>query len=1106
MYYNSTRFASRCVPAFYSPFNIKKLQFFMKVNAILLLVIFFTVGSLTASTGSAQTLADVKVSVGISNGTLRSAFSQIEKQTDFRFAYRNELISAFKNLNMSGQARSVKNTLDELLKDTGLSYKQVNNSVIIFKETSNLLRAAAAAQEVYINGVVTDEHKLPLPGVSVKIKGTNKGVTTDNQGKYIIQVPDENAVLVFSYIGYVTAEAPVKNGRMTNISLKPDVGTLDDVVVIGYGTTTKRLNTGSVTSVTSKEIANQPVSDPIAALQGRVAGLDISGTTGYPGSSYNITLRGINSILGGSSPLFIVDGMPFSNESLDQFTGANGTTSPLNSINPADIERIDVLKDADATAIYGSRGANGVILITTKRGKSGRVTTEARVYSGISRVNKKVDMLNTQQYLALRREAFKNDNRTPDDANALDLTAWDQNLDQNWQEKLIGNTAKLTEGQLSLAGGSEQTNFLLSGTYRRETTVLPTNTDYNRGAFNFNLNHKSIDNKFSLTTSVKYVADENNSLPTDLTQYYNLAPNTPIYNPDGSFYWNGNDQNPIAYFARKYVSNTNNLLANVVAKYNLLSNLSAQINAGYNRMAMKQTQTLPEKSFNPLNYTASQGSYGDNKISGYSIEPQLDYDLKLGKGTLKVLVGGSWQSSIREGQNLLGEGYPSDEQLSNPKAATKITVRSFNYSDYKYNSVFGRATYNWDEKYIINGTFRRDGSSRFGPEKRFGNFGAVGAAWLFSNESFIKDNLSFLSFGKLRGSFGTVGNDQVGDYQYYDSWSAASFPYAGSGTLYPSRFANPTFQWEVNRKLEAGLELGFLKDRILLNASYYYNKSGNMLINYTLSSQSGFNDYVANLPARLENKGFELELNTVNVNTQTFKWSSSINFTVARNKLLEYPDLESSPYATKYFIGQPINVTTGYISTGIDPKTGLPTFQDLNGDGGYSDPEDFAVLGTVTPKFYGGFQNSLTYKNLSLDFFLQFVKQEGPLLNYGYTSTPYGLRFNKDVSALNRWSTVDQVTNVPIATSTTGPAYAAYNQWRISSANWGDASFIRLKNVVLRYNLGSVLKNLKLGNVSVYVQGQNLFTITSYKGFDPETKGLVLPPLSTYTAGLQVSF
>ncbi|HEY0176256.1 MAG TPA: SusC/RagA family TonB-linked outer membrane protein, partial [Pedobacter sp.] len=511
-------------------------------------------------------------------------------------------------------------------------------------------------------------------------------------------------------------------------------------------------------------------------------------------------------------------------------------------------------------------------------------------------------------------------------------------------------------------------------------------------------------------------------------------------------------------------------------------------------------------SFDPATYTASQGYYGNNEVNSYIAEPQLDYSRKIGKGTLQLLAGGTLQSSIQEGQNLLGEGYPSDEQLNNPQAAVTLTSRGYNYSDYKYTSVFGRATYNWDEKYILNGTFRRDGSSRFGPNKRFGNFGAIGGAWLFSNESFIKDHPGFLSFGKLRGSYGTVGNDQIGDYQYYDSWTASSFPYAGSGALYPSRFANPDYSWEVNHKLEAAVELGFLKDRILLTADYYRNKSSNQLIGYVLSSQSGFTSYTANLPAELENKGFEFELSTINIRRDKFKWTSSFNLTIAKNKLLKYPGLESSSYANTYFIGQPINVTTGYISTGINPQNGIPTFKDLNNDGSIDDPNDMAILGTTTPKFYGGLQNTFTYKNWSLDFFFQFVKQEGPLLNYGYQSYPYGRGSNKDISALDRWTTPGQITDIPIATSTTGEAYTAYNLWRLSSANWGDASFIRLKNVALRYNLGALFKNLKVNNFSVFVQGQNLFTITHYDGFDPETKGLVLPPLSIYTAGLQISF
>nr|WP_233173710.1 TonB-dependent receptor [Pedobacter sp. ASV19] len=1078
----------------------------MKINAVILITILTTVTSLMASETKAQMLNQVTVTIGLKKGTIRDALTKIERQTDFRFAYKKELISGLKEVSLPEQVRSVSYTLDQLFSGTGILYKQMNNSIILYKDTEKET-TLASTQEQRITGTVKDENGVAMPGVSVRVKGLQNVVTTNNEGKFSIPVSDKTAYLVFSYIGYATQEYKAEAGQSISISLKPDVGTLDAVVVIGYGTTTKRNNTGSVTSITSKDIASQPVSNPIAALQGRVAGLDISGTSGYPGAGYTVRIRGINSINAGTDPLYIVDGVPFVSQTLDQFRGANGNNSPLNSINPSDIEQIDILKDADATAIYGSRGANGVVLITTKKGKSGKTIFDANIYSGFSYVNHQVKMLNTQQYLDLRRQAFKNDKITPDHDNAPDLTLWDQNTDNNWQNKLIGNTAKLTEAQASLSGGSEQTNFLFSGTYRRETTVLPASTPYNKGAVNFNLNHKSVDNKFNFTTSVRYVGDQNNSIPSDVSQYYNLVPNYPIYNPDGSYYYlSVTDQNPIAYFEQKYLSTTQNLSGSAVAKYNIIKGLNAQISAGYNRMTMKQTQTLPEKSFNPASYTVSYGYYGNSSVNSYTLEPQLDYTLPISKGVLKLLAGGTLQSTITEGQRLQGEGFPSDDQLNNPNAAVNLLSKTYNYSDYKYSSVFGRATYNWDEKYILNGTFRRDGSSRFGPGKRFGNFGAIGAAWLFANESFVKDNLSFLSFGKIRSSYGTVGNDQIGDYQYYDSWTATSFPYAKLGTLFPTRFANSNYQWEVNHKFEAALELGFLKDRILFTADYYHNKSGNMLIEYVLSPQSGFSYYVANLPAELENKGFEFELNTININKNDFKWNTSLNLTIARNKLLKYPGLENSSFANKYFIGQPINVTTGFKSTGINPQTGIPTFVDKDGDGLISDREDIFVLGTTTPKFYGGLQNTLTYKNWSLDFFFQFVKQEGPLLNYGRLSTPYGAIGNKDISALNSWTTPGQVTDVPIATTTTGPAYQAYTQWRLSSANWGDASFIRLKNVALRYNLGSLFKNLKIRNLTVYLQGQNLFTITKYKGFDPETQGLVLPPLSTYTAGLQVSF
>jgi len=1076
----------------------------MKVNALLLFIFLFSVSSINASPGSAQSLTQTKVSVAIPAGDLQFALSKIEQVTDFRFAYRKEIIRNIKVPNLSMQTCSVKQLLDLLLASTDISYKQINNSIVLSSIVKVIPQQSVAKQ---ISGTVKDEKGEPLPGVSVKIKERNISAITNAKGNFGIDA-SVGDVLIFSYIGYETVEFRIQDEMPVSISLKPNVGTLDAVVVIGYGTTTKRNNTGSVTTIGAKQIGMQPVSDPVAALQGRVAGLDISSVTGYPGSGYSVKLRGQNSISSGNDMLYIVDGVPFISTSLSQFSAANGNQSPLSSINPSDIEQIDILKDADATAIYGSRGANGVMLITTKKGKAGKAVFDVNVYSGFSSANSKVNMLNTQQYLELRREAFKNDAVTATADNAPDLFTWDQNLDQNWQEKLIGATGPLTEASLSLRGGTEQTNFLVGGTFRDEKTVLPGNLGFKRGALNLSLNHNSADQRFRLTTSIKYTTDQNNSLPSDVTGFFNTAPNYPIYDANGAYYWYGNEQNPMAYFERTSVSNTQNLFANGVASYLVMPGLTVKASAGFNRMGMKQTQTYPKQSFNPITYTGSQAYYGNNDLSSYIVEPQIDYTVKLGKGNLNALAGGTWQQSITEGQSLLGSGYSSDEQLDNVKAATTLTARNYNYTKYRYTSIFARLTYNWDTKYILNGTFRRDGSSRFGPGKRYGNFGALGAAWVFSNENFLKDKVSFLSFGKLRGSFGTVGNDQIGDYKYLDSWSSASFPYGGYSGLYPSRFPNPEYSWEVNKKIEAGIDLGFFNERLLLTTNYYRNRSDNQLIGYTLSSQSGFTSYTANLPAVVQNQGVEFELSSVNIRTKNFGWNTSLNMTFSKNKLLEYPDLANSSNANLYVIGQPLSIVKGYNYLGINPQTGVPTFQDVNGDGVISDPNDMVILGNTLPKFYGGIQNSLSYKNFTFDFFFQFVKQEGPGLNYGYLSYSNGILKNKDLSALDRWHQPGDQANIPGASTTSGKAiYNAYqNQYRLSSANWEDASFIRLKNVSLRYSFTELAKRLKLNSLSLYLQGQNLFTITGYKGFDPETKGYALPPVSIYTAGLQVSF
>lgn len=1066
-----------------------------------------------------------KVTLHLDNVTIEKVLREIKKQTGFLFFYKSEELKNIGKVSINVKNAEVADVLTESLLDTRLTFKIVNNTIVLQpRAESASLKLATIPYSIIISGKVTDATGKPLSGANVKVKGSRIGTSTDENGFYALKNVDNNAILEVSFVGYDMQTIKVNNRQSINIILELSVNRLDETVIIAYGKTSKRLNTGSVSSITSEQIEKQPVSDPLASLQGKIAGLMISSSSGMAGSSYQVRVRGENSIKQGNDPLYIIDGVPFISSPLNEFDGGNGSQSPLNSFNPNDIDRIDVLKDADATAIYGSRGANGVILITTKKGKAGENRVSFNVYAGYSKVNNKLDMLNTEQYLQLRKDAFRFDSVTATASNAPDLLVWDNKAYTNWQDLLIGGTAHLNFAQASFSGGTAQTKFLISANYRKETSVLIGNFDYQKGGALVSISHNSKNNRFGLTTTLNYVTDNNNTIPTDLTQYINIAPNQPKYNDDGTLFFYTTGENPLSYLKRTYNTKTNNLVGNTTLHYTLAKGLDLKSNFGYTNIAMKQLLTLPKGGFNPTTYAGSSSQFGNSSVVSYIVEPHIEYSVKAGPGRLTALAGASWQQSISEGQYLQATGYSSDALLKDIYSATSVSVRNASYNQYNYESVFGRVNYNLNQKYIFNGTFRRDGSSRFGPGKQFGNFGALGAAWIFSEENFIANNIPALSYGKLRGSYGTTGNDQIGDYQYLDSWSSAGFPYGGISGLAPSRVYNPDYSWEVNKKLEIAIELGFIKDRVLFTAGYYNNRSSNQLVGYSLSSQSGFSEYTANLPAKVENKGIEFDLNTINIKTKNFSWNSSFNISFPKNKLLAYPGLENSADAASYEIGQSIRVIKGFHFTGINPQNGIATFLDVNKDGFISDPDDYVVMGETMPQFFGGFTNTLKYKNISIDIFLQFVKQEAPNMDYGPLIGPFGTRSNRADYVLDYWQHAGQITKIPRpSTTSSNAAYKAFNnQYRYSDAAWGDASYIRLKNVSISYDLSSVTEKWKLLGTSIYIQGQNLLTFTKYRGLDPEINGFdrrfvypinpfgsvksqKLPLLRTITVGLKLS-
>lgn len=1047
------------------------------------------------------------VTVSVKNAPLEEVFSAVKQQTGYLFFYDRELLRHAKPVTIKAENAALVTFLTTVFRERGLDFTIRDKTIFIRKKELPATPATPAElatppQEERQTGVVKDAQGNPLIGVSVKIKGTLNGVTTNENGHFTLPAKAGD-VLVLSYIGFETQTRPVDLKQQLYIVLKPQTASLDEAVVIGYGTTSKRNNTGSVSSIKASDIANQPVLDALSALQGRVSGVFINSSSGLPGSNFNVVLRGQSSLSGPNNPLYVIDGVPYYSEPLNTFTSANGNQSPLASINPADIERIDVLKDADATSIYGSRGGNGVILITTKKGKAGKAQANFNVYTGAGKVVNTVDMLSTPDYVAMRKEAFAHDNKSYTSESAPDITVWDQQKTTDWQKFIMGHTARITEAQGSLSGGTAQTQYLLSGTYHKETTVMPGSLGYQRAAGRLNINHSSLNNKFNINASVNYTSGKDNSLPTDLSIFYNLAPNYPLYDSVGKLYWTGNLQNPQAYLLRKSVVNTNMLLANTVLRYTILPGLNAKASLGYTRTDMDQMRITPDASLNPLTSTGSESYFGNSDISSYIIEPQLDYTKDIAKGTLQVLAGGTFQQTITNGKSVIATGFSSDALLEDQHAAGLVVPRPTVYAFYRYTSVFGRVNYNWEGKYIVNASFRRDGSTRFGPGYRFGNFGAVGAAWVFSKESFVNED-GFLSFGKLRASIGNSGNDHISDYQYLDAWSSTPYPYGGIPGLTPSRLPNSSYRWEENHKKEVGLELGFLDNRIMFNTNYYYNISDNQLVAYQLTPQVGFESITANLPASVMNSGWEFEVNTTNIKNKNFSWETGLNLSINKNKLKSFPGIESSTYKDIYVVGEPLSIVKGYQFLGIDPATGVPKFFSKTGAPTPAENDDYVILGKRAPDYFGGFSNTFKYKGFSLDFLLTFVKQEGPGLNYGYGTVVIGGPANQDLRALDRWHKPGDISSVPGATTADGSA--AYRNYSLSTANWGDASFIRLKNASLRYDLSPFTKKWKLSSASVYVLGQNLFTITNYKGFDPETQGVVMPPLKSYTIGVQFGF
>jgi TonB-linked SusC/RagA family outer membrane protein len=1081
--------------------------------------------------------------------SLKQVFTAIKKQTGYVLFNQKGVLADTRPVSLSVRDLPLRNLLEVIFKDQPVEYVIEGKTILISRKLQAApSKSPAPAPErpiatfVPVNGLIRSATGQPLPGVNIVIQGTNKGTISAANGSFSINA-NEGDVLKVSAVGFAPISLRFANGNFQlakedspsklisgnpsslMIMLASSTSPLDEVQVTAYGTTTKRFNAGNITTITSKDIEKNPVNNVLEALQGKVPGLFIQQVTGQPGGAFTVRMRGsANLFTGATQPMIIVDGVRYPGSTLPLSTNtAYGTQnflqggSGLNYINPNDIESIDVLKDVDATAIYGSSGAYGVILITTKRSKAAQQSFNANIYTGVSVNGRTPSLLNTEQYLMLRREALKNDNITgPPTDNDLNGT-WPADRYTDWQKEFMGKAAVTTNANLSYSGGAQNVTYLISGSVRDMGNIQRHRGTNRDGSLRFALNTGSANNKFNMALTGTYLSSKNDMVPYDFSVSALTPPNAPPpYNKDGSVNWAaiGSDVNSSGTASnanRLYENRTNNLLANATLTYRPVKKVTLRSIFGYNTIIGKELIGYPTSVFNPSNTQAATQTVGilhQYNTRSFTISPYGEFNTFIGKkGDFSVKLGGEINNRVTYFDDITGTGFPTDALLNNPSVGSSVTT-SYNLTEYRSIGMYGILKFVWDNKYIIDINTRRDGSTKFGPGRRIGNFGSAALAWIFSEEKLISDHLPWLSFGKLRVSSGIVGGDAIGDFRYLGTYSVIGGTYDGKVGLGPNSLPNPVLNWERNFNSEAGIELGFLKDRIIMDLSYYQNRAGNQLLEQPLSSVTGYTRYALNSDALIRTSGMEISLNTTNFKTKDFTWSTRFNISLPQSKLLRVPT--QSNQNSNYVLNKPVTGILLYKYNGVNPQTGNYSFTDAKGNvsdftGGLTQADKTEFI-DLAPKYFGGLQNSVTYKQLTLDFSFNFTNRMGKN-SLGQTVFPFGIYgANGSTMWLRRWQKPGDVTDIP-KLSTQLTSYFRQDLLTNSTGAYSRATYARLQNVSIRYNLpAEINKKMHLKNLSVYIQGQNLLTISEFEGLDPENLNAgVIPPLRVFTGGINVT-
>ncbi|WP_205942758.1 SusC/RagA family TonB-linked outer membrane protein [Pedobacter psychroterrae] len=1099
------------------------------------------------------------------NAPLREVLREIRKQSGYDILSDTKAIMNNQKVTVVLNDASLEEALASTLNGLDLIYEITNKIVTIKKKEQpsmidNII-ARFQAVNVDVTGIVTDSLGLALPGASVTLKGTKTyHVLTDNSGKFKFSaIPTGTYKAIITYIGYQRMERTLDIAAGTpelRFMLLQATSELDQLQVIGYGTNTRRFSVGSVTTIDAAIIERQPVTNLLLALQGQVAGLVITPTNGAPGSVVKAQIRGQNSLARTPSrfamkpldePLFIIDGVPFApqNGSLgnlltlglssnqENVIPGNGI-SAIGNINPADIESISVLRDADATSIYGSQGANGVILITTKKGKQGKPGLSITSNTGVNAVARPLEMMNSQQYLEMRRQSLLSSNVIITPATNVnsypDLLVFDTvGRYTDWYDEFFNNSSGFTNVHASLSGGQQNSSFYLSGGYTTNSYNFPGDFADDRISLHSNYTYKSPNNKLTAQFGADYSYTKNTaSSRPNVLNAMTMAPNFPaLMDENGGLTWRYKSYGLSSFqqysFLRQPANiQSHNLNDYLKVSFQVLPDLTLGTLVGYSRTNGSRYGARPLSVQEPGGLQSVASATFDNTVfQTINIEPQADYKLVIGRGELSLLLGGTYKKSLSNSDLLSGSRYANDDLLGSINGADPATIRAFaSNSIYKYVAGFGRINYIYDRKYIATFSGRRDGSSNFGPGKQFGNFASAGLGWIFSEEKGVMETLPFLSFGKLSANYGTTGSDGVAPYLYQPFYAIDGqySSFQGVRAYTPSNLFNSGYSWSLKKSLNTTLELGFLDDKIVTNATWYRSRMSDQLVPYTLPAITGFTSVTGNFPAVVENSGVELSVRSTNLSSGNLRWTTSFNISFGNNKLIAFPKLDTSPYTTVYEIGKSTTIFQGYRFKGLNETTGLYEFYKKDGtatssvnSNHISAGGDAQPLFDLDPKYTGGMDNTLTYKGFSLSIFMQFAEQMtknylGGLYSFGVP----GRMENLPAIMYDKWwkNPGDKTEMQRLATSfgsvsNVGTAFAT------SDAAYSNTYYVRLKTLAVSWSLPSqFIKVLGIRECRLNVNAQNLLTFTNYKLGDPESAGSIynFPIQRTITGGLSINF